>query len=112
VYLVQHLMTQNQHGLTKAAVCSFCPHPLPPAGVCPPFSLPLPAPPPPPRSPHLNALPADLDLMTGLQSLRLQGTPTSLAVIPDSISALGQLQDLRLHGCHLLQVRVFSAKIS
>jgi hypothetical protein len=71
-----------------------------------------PTPPPPPRSPHLNALPADLDLMTGLQSLRLQGTPTSLAVIPDSISALGQLQDLRLHGCHLLQVRVFSAKIS
>jgi hypothetical protein len=57
-----------------------------------------------PHSPHLNALPDDLDLMTGLQSLRLQGTPTSLAVIPDSISALGQLKDLRLHGCHTVQV--------
>jgi hypothetical protein len=82
------------------------PHVIPPALYA---SFP---PTPPPRSPHLNALPADLDLLTGLQSLRLQGTPTSLAVIPDSISALGQLQDLRLHGCHLLQVRVFSAKIS
>jgi hypothetical protein len=36
----------------------------------------------------------------------LKGTPTSLAVIPGSISALGQLQVLRLHGCHL-QVRGF-----
>jgi hypothetical protein len=42
--------------------------------------------------------------MTGLQELAVLGSPSGLSQIPDSIAALTALQDLKLHGCHNLQV--------
>jgi hypothetical protein len=42
--------------------------------------------------------------MTGLQELAVLGSPSGLSQIPDSIAVLTALQDLKLHGCHNLQV--------
>lgn len=56
------------------------------------------------RSPHLRQFPQDISGMTGLRCLSVTGSPNSLIELSDGIGALVNLVELKLHGCHMLQV--------